>query len=161
MLNSEQIQQIITKELHNEQIQQVSIDLKVIKIEKVNENGAVLCNKTVINQYDNIDLIYNEQYKTEGWLLSPGFYSLTFSNGINIPEDVTCFIKQRSSILRNGCTIESSIYDPNFKCDNLGAFLKVNKSIFIEYQARVASIFAYNNTKVPNHLLYNGQYQKK
>ena len=97
--------------------------------------------------------------KAKGWYLSPGSYEVTVAQGCNIPADHTMMIRQRSSLLRSGGIIHSSIFDPGFKTDQMGTFMTVHRSIFIEEGARIAQAYVHPNTEVDEKELYDGQFQ--
>ena len=61
--------------------------------------------------------------------------------------------------MRNGALIQSSIFDPGFKTDNVGTYMFVNNPIFIEENARVAQMYFHDCTVVGEDKLYNGQFQ--
>ena len=65
-------------------------------------------------------------------------------------------VRQRSSLLRNGAIIASSIFDPGFKTDNIGTVMIVTKDIFIEKDARIAQMYFHENSEGE---LYDGQFQ--
>jgi deoxycytidine triphosphate deaminase len=117
--------------------------------------GKVLKDKTELTTYLPLDTINLDG--AEGWLLYKGVYDITFWEGCKIPSNRTAFIKQRSSLYRNGSIINSPVFDPGFETDNMGTLLYVFETIFIEKDARVAQIYFHpsNNTDV----MYDGQWQ--
>jgi hypothetical protein len=117
--------------------------------------GKVLKNKTELTTYTPYQKITLDG--VEGWLLHPGTYDITFNEGCKIPSNRTAFIKQRSSLWRNGALINSPVFDPGFETDNMGTIMMVTKTIFIEENARVAQIYFHEST--PTDELYNGQWQ--
>ena len=92
----------------------------------------------------------------KGWLLYDGVYDITFNEGCKIPENRVAFIKQRSSLYRNGAIINSPVFDPGFETANMGTILYVHETIFIEENARVAQIYFHECNGAE---LYNGQWQ--
>jgi deoxycytidine triphosphate deaminase len=91
-----------------------------------------------------------------GWLLYEGVYDITFNEGCNIPDNRVAFIKQRSSLYRNGAIINSPVFDPGFKTKNVGTLLYVHETIFIEQDARVAQIYFHECVSAE---MYDGQWQ--
>jgi deoxycytidine triphosphate deaminase len=91
-----------------------------------------------------------------GWLLHEGTYDITFNEGCKIPSNRVAFIKQRSSMWRNGTLINSPVFDPGFETDNMGTIMLVTETIFIEENARVAQIYFHECDSAE---LYNGQWQ--
>jgi len=94
-----------------------------------------------------------------GWLLYKGVYDITFYEGCEIPNNYVGLIRQRSSMLRNGTVLHSSVFDPGFKTDYMGTVMVVNETIFIEEGARVAQIYFHECEPVEDENLYNGQWQ--
>jgi deoxycytidine triphosphate deaminase len=116
--------------------------------------GKVLKDKTELTTYTfqntmNLDGV-------EGWLLHEGVYDITFNEGCKIPENRVAFIKQRSSLYRNGAIINSPVFDPGFETQNMGTLLYVHEPLFIEKDARVAQIYFHECNGAE---LYDGQWQ--
>ena len=78
------------------------------------------------------------------------------NEGCNITADRTAMVRQRSSLLRNGAIIASSIFDPGFHTANIGTVMIVTNTIFIEKDARVAQMYFHKNNEGE---LYEGQFQ--
>jgi len=116
--------------------------------------GKVLKDKTELTTYTPIDSINLDG--VEGWLLYEGVYDITFNEGCNIPDNRVAFIKQRSSLYRNGAIINSPVFDPGFRTDNMGTLLYVSEPLFIEINARVAQIYFHECVSTE---MYNGQWQ--
>jgi deoxycytidine triphosphate deaminase len=116
--------------------------------------GKVLKDKTELTTYTFQDTIKLDG--VEGWLLHEGVYDITFNEGCKIPENRVAFIKQRSSLYRNGAIINSPVFDPGFETQNMGTLLYVHEPLFIEKDARVAQIYFHECNGAE---LYNGQWQ--
>jgi dUTP pyrophosphatase len=116
--------------------------------------GKVLKDKTELTEYVPQNTIMLDG--VEGWLLYDGVYDITFNEGCKIPDNRVAFIKQRSSLYRNGATINSPVFDPGFETQNMGTLLYVHETIFIEKDARVAQIYFHECSGAD---LYNGQWQ--
>jgi deoxycytidine triphosphate deaminase len=116
--------------------------------------GKVLKDRTELTTYTP----YNSTMVdgVEGWLLHEGVYDITFNEGCKIPDNRVAFIKQRSSLYRNGAIINSPVFDPGFETQNMGTLLYVHETIFIEKDARVAQIYFHECNGAE---LYNGQWQ--
>lgn len=118
--------------------------------------GKVLKDKTELTNYrpyalTNVDGV-------SGWLLYPGPYDITFNEGCKIPANYVGLIRQRSSLLRNGTVLHSSVFDPGFETDFMGTVMVVHETIFIEENARVAQIYFHECAPVSDDNLYNGQW---
>jgi deoxycytidine triphosphate deaminase len=116
--------------------------------------GKVLKDKTVLTTYKPVNTINLEGNK--GWLLHPGVYDITFNEGCKIPENRVAFIKQRSSLYRNGAIINSPVFDPGFETEFMGTLLYVHEPLFIELNARVAQIYFHECELAEK---YDGQWQ--
>lgn len=161
MINAEQIikEGLLKLEKTQGKPAQVGYDLSLNRINKVGGSiGQVLKDKTILNTH-------TEEPKIEfegkiGWLLEPGVYDFILNEGCKIPLNRTAFMKQRSSMLRNGVLIQSSVWDPGFETDEMGTYGVVFEKIFIEENARIAQIYFHESTPVEPEHAYNGQYQK-
>jgi len=168
MLNAEQIleQGLVKTENSKGKPAQVGYDLSVKSINKIGDPkpsdskpviGMVLKDMTILNTYTPVNT------KTidgcEGWLLYPGTYDLTFHEGCKIASNRVGLIRQRSSLLRNGAIIASSVFDPGFETDNIGTIMIVTATIFIEQDARVGQMYFHKCDGVAEGNLYNGQWQ--
>jgi deoxycytidine triphosphate deaminase len=127
----------------------------VYNIDKGIKIGKVLKDKTELTTYTLIN-------KTSidgkiGWLLYAGVYDITFWEGCKIPSNLVGLIRQRSSMLRNGTVLHSSVFDPGFETEFMGTVMVVNETIFIEEDARVAQIYFHSCEEVTE--LYDGQWQ--
>lgn len=131
---------------------QVGYDLSIKAIKKLKGNGKILKDKTIVNELE--DVAFNTH--DNGWWLDPGTYDVMCNEGCNIPGDRTAMVRQRSSLLRNGAIIASSIFDPGFYTDNIGTVMVVNNRIFIEQDARIAQMYFHENNEGE---LYDGQFQ--
>lgn len=155
LLNSTTLQSIITN-FSNDAIQQVGIDLRIKQINTLTLPFGHIPKegKTVLPQYQSVQLDSDNV-----WRLGTGFYDIVFEEGCKIPSDVTLFIRQRSSLLRIGGLIQSSIFDPGFETDNIGCCMIIHRSVIIEPGARIAQIYGVQNMTVEEGRLYNGQFQ--
>jgi dUTP pyrophosphatase len=169
MLNAEQIieQGLLKLENTKGKPAQVGYDLSLKSVQKVGSSivvggtfnkdakiGKVLKDKTELTTYIPIESIKLDG--VEGWLLYEGVYDITFNEGCKIPNNRVAFIKQRSSLYRNGAIINSPVFDPGFETENMGTILYVYETIFIEQDARVAQIYFH---KCDSAEEYNGQWQ--
>jgi deoxycytidine triphosphate deaminase len=118
--------------------------------------GRVLRDKTELTNYRPYALTSLDGIT--GWLLYQGVYDITFNEGCNIPANYVGLIRQRSSLLRNGTVLHSSVFDPGFATDFMGTVMVVNTAIFIEENARVAQIYFHECTPVNEENLYSGQW---
>jgi deoxycytidine triphosphate deaminase len=166
MLNAEQIlEQGLVKTTNSKgKPAQVGYDLSAKSINAIGESnpskpaiGMVLKDKTILNTYTPVEIKTIDG--VEGWLLYPGAYDITFHEGCKIAANRVGMIRQRSSLLRNGAIIASSIFDPGFETDNMGTIMIVTATIFIEKDARVGQMYFHECDEVDEENLYNGQFQ--
>jgi deoxycytidine triphosphate deaminase len=170
MLNAKQIvdESLLLLEHTQGKPSQVGYDLSLKAVQKVGTKisggvynlsrggkiGKVLKDKTELTTYTTINTIMLEG--VEGWLLHEGIYDITFNEGCKIPDNRVAFIKQRSSLYRNGAIINSPVFDPGFETENMGTLVYVYETIFIEKDARVAQIYFHECEPAEK---YNGQWQ--
>jgi len=159
MINAIDILQegIITTDVEFGKPSQIGYDLSVKEVYKIGGKlGMILKDSTILNEYVKLDTTRVDGH--EGWLLYDGVYEVVFNEGCNIPDNRTGFIKQRSSLKRNGSEINSPVFDPGFKTQNMGTILKVNLPIFIEKDSRIAQMYFHTNNPVDKDKLYNGMW---
>ena len=170
MLNAQQIldEGLLKLERAQGKPAQVGFDLTLKSVNKVgdpnhykslthNPNyriGKVLKDKTELTTYTPKDTIKLDG--VTGWLLHAGVYDITFNEGCKLPSNRVAFIKQRSSLYRNGTIINSPVFDPGFETEFMGTLMYVHETIFIEENARVAQIYFHECESAE---LYNGQWQ--
>ena len=166
MLNAEQIieQGLVKTEFSQGKPAQVGYDLSAKSINAIGKDqlikpaiGMVLKDKTILNTYTPVPLTKIDG--VEGWLLYSGAYDITFHEGCKIASNRVGMIRQRSSLLRNGAIIASSIFDPGFETDNMGTIMIVTATIFIEQDARVGQMYFHECAVVAEENLYQGQFQ--
>jgi len=162
MLNADQIVEkgLLKLEQSKGKKAQVGYDLSLQTVKQIRPNpqdkiGVVLKNSTSLAGYSDIEKVQLDG--NMGWLLYPGTYEITFWEGCKLPADYVGFIRQRSSLLRNGTVIHSSVFDPGFETQFMGNVMRVNETIFIEEDARVAQIYFHECNPVDE--LYDGQFQ--
>jgi deoxycytidine triphosphate deaminase len=167
MLNAEQIleQGLIKTEFSKGKPAQVGYDLSAKSINAIGKDefnsrpniGMVLKDKTILNNYTPVETKTIDG--VEGWLLHPGAYDITFHEGCKIAANRVGMIRQRSSLLRNGAIIASSVFDPGFETENMGTIMIVTATIFIEQDARVGQMYFHKCDGVAEGNIYNGQWQ--
>jgi deoxycytidine triphosphate deaminase len=164
MLNADQIvkQGLLKLEQSKGKKAQVGYDLSLKEVNKIGYTdkpggriGRVLKDKTILGTYTSVNQTSLDG--TVGWLLHQGAYDITFWEGCKIPSNLVGLIRQRSSMLRNGTVLHSSVFDPGFETEFMGTVMVVNETIFIEENARVAQIYFHTCEEVTE--LYDGQWQ--
>jgi deoxycytidine triphosphate deaminase len=165
MLNAQQIldEDLLKLEHTQGKVAQVGYDLTLKQINKVGTRyvdgitqkiGKVLKDTTQLTTYTPHELINLDG--VTGWMLYPGTYDITFNEGCKLPDNRVAFIKQRSSLYRNGAVINSPVFDPGFETLNMGTIMFVHETIFIEENARIAQIYFHECQPAEK---YDGQFQ--
>lgn len=167
MLNAKQIldEGLLKLERTQGKPAQVGYDLTLKQVNKIGNRiggtahidgriGKVLKDKTELTKYKPYELINLDG--ATGWLLYEGVYDITFNEGCKLPNNRVAFIKQRSSLYRNGTTINSPVFDPGFETEFMGTIMFVHETIFIEENARVAQIYFHECQSAE---MYDGQFQ--
>jgi deoxycytidine triphosphate deaminase len=163
MLNAKQIidEGLLLLEYTKGKPAQVGYDLSLKAVQKIGTGtvlngkiGKVLKDRTELTTYIPTTTIKVDGM--EGWLLYQGVYDITFNEGCKIPDNRVAFVKQRSSLYRNGAIINSPVFDPGFETQNMGTLLYVHETIFIEKDARVAQIYFHECDPADK---YDGQWQ--
>lgn len=171
MLNAEQIIQkgLLKLDFTKGKPAQIGYDLSLKEVNRIGtmvdrrytnrpkKIGKVLKDRTELTTYTSQPLVNVDGDK--GWLLYPGVYDITFHEGCKIPSNYVGLIRQRSSMLRNGTVLHSSIFDPGYYCEFMGTVMVVNETIFIEEDARVGQIYFHECEEVGQENLYSGQWQ--
>ena len=162
MLNAKQIvdEGLLKLERTHGKPAQVGFDLTLKQVNKIGGRiidgkiGKVLKDKTELTTYTPYELMNLDG--VIGWLLYEGVYDITFNEGCKLPNNRVAFIKQRSSLYRNGTIINSPVFDPGFETEFMGTLMYVHETIFIEENARVAQIYFHECEAAE---LYDGQWQ--
>lgn len=142
---------------------QVGVDLTLRKVLAPKGYGLVLRDKTICTEYNEVPAS-TEELTSGGWHLMPGTYVIQLNEGCAFGPNDTGYIIMRSSLNRNGATIQSAVWDPNYtsKGDDgiypMSVRLTVDNpyGIFIEKNARVCQLVVATNEDTT---LYNGQFQ--
>lgn len=141
--------------------QQHSVDLNLIEVRRLDGTGFIPKEgKTVLCKRMLVAPEFDHTLNCMVWNLSPGAYDITFAQGCNIPNDFRLGIVQRSSLLRNGGLLASSIFDSGFETKSSGTVFHINNPIKIEVGARVGTAYVVPSNTVAEEDLYSGQFQK-
>lgn len=145
---------------------QVGVDLSVHKIEEVKEDSVVYFDdNSKVYGIEYTEAPYTEKNGKKVYNLEPNKnYSVTFEQGlVTLNSDEWALIVQRSSLLRAGCHIISSIWDPGYGIsveEKMNTTLLTgNTKVNIPVGTRVAQILVFENEPVESDNLYNGRWQ--
>lgn len=138
------------------QIQQIGIDLTVAQIYRVDGVPEVSFFDKKLPKPHLVNLQKSNDDKLDHWHLNRGWYEVVFNEGCKIPSDLALLIRQRSTLLRSGVILHSSVFDPGYECDNIGTVIHVRnqQGIVIYPGARLAQIYAHPCMKVQTDDLY-------
>jgi dUTP pyrophosphatase len=139
------------------------VDLTVKKI------GMFLGRGTI--DFDNSKRVLPEVEEARSWttsktgglvyVLTPGCYLVTFNEVVHVPEDYRGTAKPRSSLLRMGCSMETSIWDPGYFGRSQSLLTVLNQHGVLVYQnARVAQI-EFTKLDAEASKIYDGIYQRE
>lgn len=143
------------------------VDLSVKSIRQFTRPGVILKDKTIVKPYKTIDISPFEVdgYKFKGWYLSQGSYILFLNEGCKFgPRDVG-YVILRSSLNRNGVSLQSAVWDPSYSTQNeTGEILPMSvrltvdtlEGIYIEENARVGQLLVFESEEGAEQ--YNGQW---
>ena len=137
-----------------ENIQQQGIDLRVIRIDRVEGGGMIPKEGSTTKARVRKELLSETSNR---WLLTPGYYEVTFEEGCNLDNRSGMSLKSRSSLVRCGGYIVSGHFDPGFHTDQIGGYMRVELPMEIEHGARLAQALIETSSVVEN--TYNGQWQ--
>lgn len=134
----------------NCQIQQNGIDLRLAICHNITHGGRIgLKEKAPPMTYQEFD--------ENGMIALEGGKSYAFDTmeHVHLPDGVAAFIKQRSSLNRGGCTIQSGLWDTGFKgC--IGGTFYPSVPIDLEIGVRVCQIVF---VEAEAYRKYEGQYK--
>jgi dUTP pyrophosphatase len=164
ILSSEEIKERILKDRLIEnfidlsvQLQSASFDLTLDEIFLLKSSASIdFSNKErEIPKYEKIE------FKDEWVLLNKGIYLISFNEIVNIPKDLIAFVRPRSSLVRSGATIFSSLWDPGYSGKSNCLLVVLNENgIKIKKNARVAQM-VFLKLSSPTNKMYEGIYQKE
>jgi dUTP pyrophosphatase len=164
ILSSEEIKDRILKEKLIEnfvdldtQLQPASFDLTLNEIFLLTSSASIdFTNKErKLPNYKKIEF-------NEDWIeLNEGIYLISFNEIVNIPNDLIAFVRPRSSLIRSGATIFSSLWDPGYSGKSNCLLVILNENgIRLKKNARIAQIVFFKLSS-PVSKTYSGIYQNE
>ncbi|MGC9200931.1 MAG: deoxyuridine 5'-triphosphate nucleotidohydrolase [Candidatus Aenigmatarchaeota archaeon] len=139
------------------QLQPASFDLTLDEIFLLTSSASIdFSNKErKLPEYKKIE------FKDEWLVLNKGIYLISFNEILNIPKDLMALLRPRSSLVRSGATIFSSLWDPGYsgKSNCLLAVFNEN-GIKIKKNARIAQMIFIKLSSLPEKI-YSGVYQRE
>jgi len=137
--------------LDDEQVQPNGVDLTLGAVlepaqpGRIGREGKTIADRIEIAP-DDPDRVYR---------LDPGGYVAQYEETVAIPEEHVGFVLPRSSLMRNGATLETAVWDAGYQGKGEG-LLQVQHPIEIEQGARFAQLVL---AEADHEDLYDGSYQ--
>ena len=164
MLNSNEIRrlieekQIITGYIDLEtQLQPTGFDLSLATILGYKGRGSV--------DFSNVEreIAPTEPLEPddEDWYtLAQGCYTIVYNEVVKIPLDIVAMARSRSTMLRNGASVETAIWDPGYQGRSSSLLVVGNPAgIRLKRDARVVQLVFFDIEEVPRG--YDGIYQRE
>lgn len=164
MLSSEAIRKLIeTRELVtgyvdlDKQLQPAGFDLSIREIQSYAGGGRV--------DFTNEERILAPTAvlapDPQGWYnLTEGSYLVTYNETIKMPLDLVALARSRSTVLRNGATVETAVWDPGYHGRSSSLLVVHNHGgIRLKQNARIVQLLFLGTDEVKKG--YNGMYQNE
>ena len=162
MLNSHEIRKLIEEEqlITNfidlkKQLQPSGFDLSLGEVRSFTSNGSVDFSneERVIAPSTSIQPDQREWYS-----LPAGCYTIVYNEVVRMPLDVSAIARTRSTLLRNGASIGTAIWDPGYRGRSSSLLVVHNPhGIRLKRDARVAQLIFFKTGEVKEG--YRGIYQ--
>ena len=92
--------------------------------------------------------------------LEQGCYTIVYNEVVKIPLDVVAMARSRSTMLRNGASVETAIWDPGYQGRSSSLLVVSNPNgLRLKRDARVAQLVFFDIEEVPKG--YDGIYQRE
>ncbi len=154
ILNEKLIENFIDLET---QLQPASFDLTLDEIYLIVSSASIdFSNKERrLPNYKKIEF-------NNDWIeLNKGIYLITFNEIVNIPRDLLALVRPRSSLVRSGATIFSSLWDPGYSGKSNCLLVVLNENgIKLKKNARVAQMVFFKLSSITTKT-YSGIYQNE
>ena len=162
VLNAQEIRQLIeTQQLITgyidleKQLQPSGFDLSLGGVEEYLGNGSV----DFTNEERRIAETKLLRPNSAGWYMLPqGCYLLVYNETIKMPLDLVALARTRSTVLRNGASVETAVWDPGYHGQSSSLLVVHNPwGIKLKVNARVAQLVFFRVGEV--EVGYSGVYQ--
>ncbi len=137
------------------QIQPNGVDLTLDAIFEPLEPGRITRNDTEIGKRQRVTSEERGRKVPETYYLSSGGYVVRYDEVVEIPDGHVGFLYPRSSLLRNGCMLDTAVWDAGYEGRGEG-LLEVHHDIELERGARIAQLVL---AKADHEGTYEGSYQ--
>ena len=164
MLNADEIRQLIDDQKLitgyidlDKQVQPSGFDLSLKEVHSINGSGSIDFSneERVIAEYEALNP------DGEGWWSLPqGCYMIVYNEIVSMPLDVSAIARSRSTVLRNGATVETAVWDPGYKGRSSSLLVVHNRrGLRVKKDARVAQLVFFRIKDVMKG--YDGIYQNE
>ena len=164
MLNKEEIRPLIVQHgLVTEyvdlemQLQPSGFDISLMDVHVFTGSGSIdfTNNERVISTSSPI-IPDNEGW----WWLPKGCYKIYYNEIVKIPLDVSAIARTRSSLLRNGSSLQTAVWDPGYNGRSNSLLIVYNNDgIRLKRDARIAQLIFFRIINVEEG--YRGIYQNE
>jgi dUTP pyrophosphatase len=162
MLNASEIRALIDEQRLvsgyidlEKQIQPSGFDLSLCEVRGFKGGGSV----DFTNEERRIAETNRLEPDEEGWYDLPrGFYTIVYNEAVKMPLDLAAIARARSTLLRNGATVETAVWDPGYQGRSSSLLVVSNPhGIRIKVNARVAQLIFFRTGE--GGVGYDGIYQ--
>ena len=164
MLNDQEIRRLIEEQRLvtgylslGTQLQPSGFDLSLESVEAFIGGGAV--------DYSNDERVLAETKPLTpdkaGWFsLARGCYKVVYNETVRMPLNVAALARTRSTLLRNGATLGTAVWDPGYQGRSSSLLVVHNfHGIRLKKDARIAQLIFYQTGQVEKG--YSGVYQNE
>lgn len=131
------------------QTQPNGVDLTVGTLFTQTSRGRIGCDGKRVGERTEVE-------PADGWYrLDPGTYVVRYGEPVRIPTGHVGFVLPRSTLLRNGCTLDTAVWDAGYEGIGEGR-LDVGHGIDVEAGARIAQLVL---ARADHEGTYDGAYQ--
>ena len=141
----------------NIQMQPNGFDMTLATISKFTNRGKI--------DFDNSERILANTkiipFNKTGWLkLKQGSYLITFNEIVKMPLNIMALGKPRSSLLRNGVSIHSAVWDAGYEGKSSALLVIYNSEFEIKQNARIFQLVFFKLDKTVKKG-YEGKFHKE
>ncbi len=138
------------------QLQPSGLDFSLLRVDSFNSGGSMgsAAGDRSLPQYQPLE------FDSDGWLdLGAGIYLVTFNEVVNMPLDLVALAFPRSSLLRSGVSLPTSVWDPGYSGRSQALLTIHNLSGYrLQQGARLMQMIFLRLSR-PVDQGYQGQYQ--
>ena len=137
------------------QIQPNGVDLTLDAVFEPVESGRIARTDKEIAERREVSIDERDRKSPPTYSLQPGGYIVRYDETIRVPEGHIGFVHPRSSLMRNGCMLNTAVWDAGYEGRGEG-LLEVHHEIELERGARIAQFVL---SEADHEGTYDGSYQ--